>query len=162
MFRAFLFIPLIILTLAGCYSGTRPPHIGSPAPDFTAQDAEHKVTLSSLRGKVVVLNFWASWCPPCVEETPSLVKMQHRLQDKGVVVLGISWDSDDDAYHRFLKNHAIDFLTVRDDAQNGGKLYGTVKIPETYIIDRQGIVRRKFISAVDWSEPEVMDFLSKL
>src|SRR5262249_50288741 len=72
--RAFLGVSLLSLTLTGCYSGTKPPHIGAPAPDFTAQDSEHKVTLSSLRGKVVVLNFWASWCPPCVEETPSLVR----------------------------------------------------------------------------------------
>lgn len=160
--RAFACVLALILTLPACYSGTKPGHIGAPAPDFTAQDGEHKLTLSDFRGKVVVLNFWASWCPPCVEETPSLVRMQHRLQDKGIVVIGVSWDSDADAYHKFLKDHGIDFLTVRDDPQKSGKLYGTIKIPETYIIDRQGIVRRKFISSVDWSEPEITDFLSKL
>jgi cytochrome c biogenesis protein CcmG, thiol:disulfide interchange protein DsbE len=153
---------LLSSVLSGCYSGTRPPRIGQAAADFTVQDGEHKIALSDFRGKVVVLNFWASWCPPCVEETPSLVKMQHRLQEKGVVVIGISWDVDSEAYHNFLKSHGIDFLTVRDDAQNTGKVYGTVKIPETYIIDRKGIVRRKFISSVDWNEPDVVDFLSKL
>ena len=160
MRRALVFIGL--LTLAGCYSGTRPPHIGTPAPDFTVQDPERTVTLSQLRGKVVVLNFWATYCPPCVEETPSLVQLQQRLKDKGVVVVGISWDSDGGAYHQFLKDYKIDFLTVRDAGANSGKLYGTYKIPETYIIDRHGILRRKFVSAVDWSEPEIVDFLSKL
>lgn len=126
------------------------------------QDSERTVTLSKLRGQVVVLNFWASYCPPCIEETPSLVDLQHRFKDKGIVVLGVSWDTDEEAYHNFLKVHHIDFLTVRDTDQKSATLYGTSKIPETYIIDRNGIVRRKFISAVDWSQPEVVDFLSKL
>jgi len=160
--KASLGLGLITLFLTGCYSGTHPPHIGSPAPDFTVQDADRKVSLKDLRGQVVVLNFWASWCPPCVEETPSLVQLQKRLKDKGITVVGVSWDSDDEAYHQFLKAHKIDFLTVRDADQKSSSLYGTVKIPETYIIDRKGIVRRKFISSVDWSEPEVLDFLSKL
>jgi cytochrome c biogenesis protein CcmG/thiol:disulfide interchange protein DsbE len=110
----------------------------------------------------VVLNFWASWCPPCVDETPSLVQLQQRLKDKGVVVLGVSWDEDPSAYYKFLKDHNIDFLTVRDPAQNSSRLYGTVKIPETYIIDRKGIVRRKFISDVDWMRPDIIKYLSQL
>ena len=161
MRRCFTFLGLLIL-LVGCYSGTRPPHIGNAAPDFTVQDSESKVTLSELRGKIVVLNFWASYCPPCVEETPSLVSLQRRLKDKGVTVVGISWDEDSEAYHHFLKDHNIDFLTVRDAEQKSSRLYGTLKIPETYIIDRKGIVRRKFVSAVDWSQPEILDFLNKL
>jgi cytochrome c biogenesis protein CcmG/thiol:disulfide interchange protein DsbE len=160
--RVSVLIGLSFILLAGCYSGSRPPHIGSPAPNFTAQDSERKFTLSDFRGKVVVLNFWASWCPPCIEETPSLVQLQHRMKDKGVTVVGVSWDDDSDAYHQFIKEHQIDFLTVRDAAQKSGKLYGTLKIPETYIIDRNGIIRRKFISSVDWSEPEIVDFLNKL
>ena len=157
----FIFLGLLV-PLFGCYSGTRPPHIGNAAPDFTVQDSENKVTLSELRGKIVVLNFWASYCPPCVEETPSLVSLQRRLKDKGVTVVGISWDEDSEAYHHFLKDHNIDFLTVRDAEQKSSRLYGTLKIPETYIIDRKGIVRRKFVSAVDWSQPEILDFLNKL
>lgn len=162
MRRASLTTGLLTLLLTSCYSGSRPAHIGSPAPDFTIQDSEHKVTLSDFRGQVVVLNFWASWCPPCVEETPSLVQLQNRMKDKGVRVVGVSWDEDSGAYHDFLKAHQIDFLTVRDAAERTGSLYGTIKIPETYIIDRKGIVRRKFVSSVDWNEPEIVDFLSKL
>jgi cytochrome c biogenesis protein CcmG/thiol:disulfide interchange protein DsbE len=160
--RAAALIALIMLGLAGCYSGSRPPRIGAAAPNFTVEDSDRKVTLSDFRGQVVVLNFWATYCPPCIEETPSLVRLQRRLKDRGVVVVGVSWDADSDAYHQFLEKQKIDFLTVRDADQKSSRLYGTLKIPETYIIDRNGIVRRKFISSVDWSEPEILDFLNKL
>ena len=85
---------LLLLALSGCYSGTRPPRIGSNAPDFTVQDAQSKITLSQYRGQVVVLNFWATWCAPCVEELPSLVEMQRRMKAKGVTVLAVSVDVD--------------------------------------------------------------------
>ena len=156
------FLAILTLLLAGCYSNSRPSHVGAVAPDFTVQDSDRKVTLSDFRGKVVVLNFWATYCPPCIEETPSLVQLQQRLKDKGVTVVGVSWDVDEQAYYKFLKEHNIDYLTVRDADQKSSGLYGTIKIPETYIIDRNGIVRRKFISAVDWNQPEILDFLSKL
>jgi cytochrome c biogenesis protein CcmG, thiol:disulfide interchange protein DsbE len=152
----------ILLLLCGCYGGSRPPRIGSAAPEFVVQDADRKVDLRDLRGKTVVLNFWATWCPPCVEEMPSLVQLQQRLGNKGITVVGVSIDVDADAYHKFLKDYKVDFLTVRDADQKSNRLYGTFKFPETYIIDRNGIVRRKFIGAVDWSSPEIVDFLTKV
>jgi cytochrome c biogenesis protein CcmG, thiol:disulfide interchange protein DsbE len=160
--RASVLLAILALLLSACYRGSRPPRIGTAAPDFTIQDADRKVVLSELRGKVVVLNFWATWCGPCVEEMPSLVQLQQRFKDKGITVLGVSIDVDGDAYHKFLKDYKIDFPTVRDPDQKTSGLYGSFKWPETYIIDRDGIVRRKFIGAVDWSQPEVVDFLSKL
>jgi cytochrome c biogenesis protein CcmG/thiol:disulfide interchange protein DsbE len=153
---------VLLLGLTGCYSGSRPAHIGSSAPDFTVQDGDRKVTLSQLRGQVVVLNFWATWCPPCIEETPSLVVMQERLKAKGVTVLAVSVDADESAYRHFLKDHGVNLLTVRDPDQKSSGLYGTFKFPETYVIDRNGVMRRKFIGAVDWTEPEITDFLSRL
>ena len=159
---AFPLLSLCLLFLGGCYSSSRPPRIGTPAPDFTVQDSDRKVTLSELQGKVVVLNFWATWCPPCIEEMPSLVEMQRRMKDKGITVLAVSLDESDSAYHRFVADRRIDLLTVRDDRQKSNALYGTFKFPETYIIDRKGIVRRKFIGSVDWNQPEVVEFLSKL
>jgi cytochrome c biogenesis protein CcmG, thiol:disulfide interchange protein DsbE len=159
---ASLIVLFSLLLLVGCYSGSRPPRIGSPAPDFTVQDADRSVTLSQLKGKVVVLNFWATWCPPCIEEMPSLVTMQQRMKDRGITVLAVSIDDDNDAYHRFLKEHKVDLLTVRDSAKKAPSLYGTFKWPETYIIDRNGVVRRKFIGAVDWNSREVSDFLTHL
>jgi cytochrome c biogenesis protein CcmG, thiol:disulfide interchange protein DsbE len=155
-------LSLLLVILAGCYSGSRPPRIGTSAPDFTVQDADRQITLSKLRGQIVVLNFWATWCPPCVEETPSLLEMQRRMKDRGVVVLAISLDADDAAYHRFLKEHNVDLLTVRDNDQKSNNLYGTFRFPETYVIDRNGVLRRKFIGPVDWNSPDITQFLSRL
>ena len=149
---------VFLLALAGCYSNSRPSRIGSNAPDFTVEN----VTLSGLHGQIVVLNFWATWCAPCVEEVPSLVEMQRRMKGKGVTVLAVSVDADEGAYQRFVKNHNVNLLTVRDPDQKSNSLYGTSVFPETFIIDRNGVVRRKFIGAVDWTEPEITDYLSKL
>ena len=156
-----LILPLLA-ALSACYSGSRPPHIGSAAPDFTVQDSDRSLKLSDFRGQIVVLNFWATWCPPCVEEMPSLVEMQRRMQAKGITVVAISVDVDQGAYNQFLKDHYVNLLTVRDPDQNSNRLYGTFKFPETYIIDRSGVMRRKFIGAIDWTAPDITDFLSKL
>ncbi len=148
--------------LAGCSRSPKPPLVGNPAPDFTVTDADRTVSLKDLRGKVVVLNFWATWCPPCVDEMPSLVQMQKQLKDRGVTVLAVSVDDDSRQYHSFLEKYKVDLLTVRDPRQRSNELYGTFKYPETYIIDRQGVLRRKFIGPVDWTKPDVVDYLSKL
>jgi cytochrome c biogenesis protein CcmG/thiol:disulfide interchange protein DsbE len=153
---------LSLLALSGCYSNSRPSRIGSAAPDFTVRDSDRAVTLSQFKGQVVVLNFWATWCPPCIEEMPSLVQMQQRMQAKGVTVLAVSVDADDGNYRRFLREHNVSLLTIRDPDQKSNALYGTFKFPETYIIDRNGVVRRKFIGAVDWTEPDVIEYLGKL
>jgi len=157
-----IIILLATFALSGCWSGTRPSRIGAAAPDFTVHDSERTVTLSQLKGQVVVLNFWATWCPPCIEEMPSLVQMQQRMKAKGVTVLAVSVDADEKQYRRFLREHNVNLLSVRDADQKSNELYGTFKFPETYVIDRNGVVRRKFIGAVDWTEPEVIDFLGKL
>jgi peroxiredoxin len=153
---------LAMLALVGCYGGSRPKHIGDVAPDFTLQDSDRKITLSDFRGQVVVLNIWASWCPPCVEETPALIAMQQKLKDRGVTIVAVSIDEDADAYHRFVKEHGINFVTVRDPDRKTANLYGTFGWPETYIIDRKGVIRRKFIGAADWTSPEIIGFLTNL
>ena len=161
MRRALLFLCLFTL-LAGCSRGPKPPLIGNLAPDFTVTDADRTVALKDLRGKVVVLNFWATWCPPCVDEMPSLVQMQKQLKERGVTVLAVSLDDDARQYRTFLEKNKVDLLTVRDPRQKSNELYGTFKFPETYIIDRQGVLRRKFIGPVDWTKPDVLDYLQKL
>jgi peroxiredoxin len=154
---------LVALTIgfSGCYSGSRPPGINRTAPDFSVSDGEHRVALSDFKGKVVVLNFWATWCPPCVEEMPSLIAMQGRLKNK-VTVVAVSVDVDGDAYRQFIKQHNVNLVTVRDADQRSNALYGTFKFPETYVIDRQGTIRRKFIGAVDWNDPEIESYLRGL
>jgi cytochrome c biogenesis protein CcmG, thiol:disulfide interchange protein DsbE len=166
---ATFFLLLLTIGLSGCYHGSKPSSIGTPALDFTITDSDRSVTLSQLRGKIVVLNFWASWCPPCVEEMPSLVQMQKMVQSKGVIVLAVSEDDDADAYHKFLKEHGVDLLTVREPVERNdtgvtagvASRYGTFKFPETYIIDRNGIIQRKFIGGIDFSQPEVVEYLSR-
>ena len=147
--------------MAGCYSGSRPPRIGSEAPDFTVTDNNRTVTLSQFKGKPVVLNFWATWCPPCVEEMPSLVQLQERTRDK-VTVIAVSLDVDDSAFQRFLKDHKLNMVTVRDADQKSNSLYGTYKFPETYIIDSKGIIRRKFVGPVNWNDPQIEQYLRDL
>ncbi len=91
-----------------------------------------------------------------------MVRMQARMKDKGVVVLAVSIDADDDAYHKFLKEYNVNMVTVRDEAKKASTLYGTFGWPETYVIDRTGVIRRKFIGPVDWNSPEITDYLGKL
>jgi peroxiredoxin len=155
---AFAFVVLVLL--ASCNSG-RPPRINEAAPNFTVADAQRSVTLDQFRGKPVVLNFWASWCAPCVEEMPSLVQLQKIMGNK-VTILAVSEDADDKAYQQFVRDHNVDLLTVRDPKQNANVLYGTFKFPETYIIDKDGIIRRKFIGATDWTAPDIVEYLNKL
>ena len=162
MRHTLVLLGVVTLLLTGCYRGTRPPNVGAAAPDFTVQDSDRRVSLNELRGRVVVLNFWATWCPPCVDEMPSLVQMQQRMKGKGVEVLAVSVDADQSAYHDFLKAYNVDLLTVRDPNQKSNNLYGTFRFPETYIIDRQGVLRRKFVGPIDWGQAEIVDYLAKL
>ncbi len=152
---------LVCLFLLVACNSNRPPKIGEPAPNFTLTDSERTVSLAQLHGKPVVLNFWATWCPPCVEEMPSLVQLQKAMGDK-VTILAVSEDADDAAYKQFVRDHNIDLLTVRDPKNMANTLYGTFKFPETYVIDKDGVIRRKFIGAADWTSPEMVDYLNKL
>jgi len=86
--------------------------------------------------------------------------MQHQLPQ--VKVVAISMDEDAAAYQHFLEQHHVDFLSLRDPSQHVNAMYGTVQIPETYVIDRQGVLRRKFVSAQNWTSPEILEYLSKL
>jgi peroxiredoxin len=88
------------------------------------------------------------------------VELQRRMPQ--VTVIAISSDEDADAYRKFLVDNHVDFVTVRDSSGRVPKLYGTIKIPETYVIDRQGVLRRKFVSAQNWTSPEILDYLGKL
>jgi len=159
------FVPFVAVAglsvLISCNSG-HPPRIGSTAPDFKITDSQRTVELGQLRGKPVLLNFWATWCPPCVEEMPSLVQLQKQLGGK-VTILAVSEDADEGAYKQFVRDHNVDLLTVRD---TGGlktsEIYGTFKYPETYVIDRDGKIVRKFIGATDWTSPDIVDYLNKL
>ena len=151
---------LCLLAFVSCNTGSHPPRIGAAAPGFTITDSQHTVSLEQLRGKPVLLNFWATWCPPCIEEMPSLLQLHKQMGDK-ITILAVSEDADDAAYKQFIHDHNVDLLTVRD-TQHRNEIYGTFKYPETYVIDRNGKIVRKFISAVNWTSPDIVDYLSKL
>jgi cytochrome c biogenesis protein CcmG, thiol:disulfide interchange protein DsbE len=128
---------------------------GKTAEDIPLNIDGKATKLSEMRGKVVVLNFWATWCPPCVEETPGLVQLQQRIAARNGVVLGVSVDEDDSAYRKFLQDHGINYPTSRDASKKSAIDYGTVMYPETYIIDRKGKIVRKIIGPQDWNSPEM-------
>lgn len=131
-----------------------------PAPDFSIADGTSSIQLNKYRGKVVLLNFWATWCPPCLEETPSLLEF-HR-QHPEYPILAVSVDEDEGAYRRFLFQRHFDLITVRDPEETVAHKYGVTGWPETFVIDRQGRIRRRFISAQDWTDPQIIRYLKTL
>jgi thiol-disulfide isomerase/thioredoxin len=156
-----VFALISIFLIGACRRGSEPARIGTSAPDFSITDSDRTVRLSQFRGKPVVLNFWATWCPPCVEEMPSLVALQKEMGDK-LIILAVSTDHDESAYRKFTQKNTPGLITVRDAKNSSNALYGTFAFPETYIIDRQGVIRRKFIGAVNWTSPEIVDYLRKM
>ena len=130
--------------------------IGDQAPNFELSGG---VRLTDYSGKLVLLNFWATWCPPCVAEVPSLNNLYERFRDEGFVVLAISVDEEEDVYKRFLERFGVTFPTVRDPERKVSVRYGTMKYPESYLINRQGIVIRKYINAQDWEHPEIVNYV---
>jgi peroxiredoxin len=144
----------------GCDRGQHPERVNKVAPQFSINDGSQSADLSKLKGKVVLLNFWGSRCAPCIEELPTLMELHRRMPE--VAIVAISMDDDPEAYQRFITKNHIDLLTIRDPTLRIQTMYGTAQIPETYVIDRQGMLRRKFVSAQNWTSPEIMDYLSRL
>jgi peroxiredoxin len=156
--KLILLLPLAVLP--ACDRGAHPAQTGQVAPDFTVSDGTSSIHLANYRGKVVLLNFWATWCEPCIIEMPSLLDLHHDQPE--LAVLAVSIDEDPFAYSRFIERRHVDLITVRDPGQTAAKLYHSEAWPETYVIDRQGVIRRKFIGAQDWSSPEVRAYLKGL
>ena len=156
----FVLAVFLLVTVPGCDRGAHPGNAGKPAPDFTVSDGKSSIHLANYRGQVVLLNFWATWCPPCVQEMPGLIELHHDRPD--LAILAVSIDEDEDAYTHYIERRHVDLITVRDPDQTAAKLYHTDGWPETYIIDRQGIIRRKIVGDPDWSNPELRAYLKTL
>jgi len=136
---------------------------GDRAPDFNVRADSGKVlTAHDFGGKLLILNFWATWCQPCVSEVPSLNTLQRELGPDGVVVLGISEDKDPQAYQQFLQRFNVSYQTARDPSAATKTEYGTVQIPETYIIDTKGKVVEKVVSDADWASPRMIEHVKSL
>jgi len=131
--------------------------VGDRAPDFKiVTDGGRSITRSNFGGRLLVLNFWATWCPPCIEEMPSLNEFQRRLASQGVVVLGVSVDKSEKVYREFLRKANVSFQTARDPEADISAEYGTFKFPETYVIDSKGRVVQKHIGARNWSDEQLL------
>jgi cytochrome c biogenesis protein CcmG/thiol:disulfide interchange protein DsbE len=145
------------------YRQGEPSLRGRKPKDFELTLNGKPTRLSELRGKVVLVNFWATWCPPCVDEAPSLNALQRRIAPLGGTVVGVSVDEDQSAYEEFLKTYGISFPTYRDPAKGQlAKDYGTTMYPETYVIGRNGRFDRKIVGPQDWTSPELTAYLDTL
>jgi peroxiredoxin len=156
----FLVVMALALALGSCRN-SEPAAIGTTAPDFTVSDGTRNITLSQLRGKNVLVVFWATWCPPCVQETPSLVALQQQMGGK-VTIFAVSMDEDEAAYKNFTAKHMPGILTARDADHKSSSAYGTFAYPESFLIDPKGKIVRKFIGPAEWTSPEMVEYFNKL
>jgi len=121
---------------------SRPPVVGSPAPEIALKDLRgQEVRLSDLHGKIVLLNFWATWCKPCKEEMPAMQASYDKLRDQGFVVLAVNELEDAARVAEHIRTHGHTFLVVMDHDNRVANRYGVVGLPASFLIDRQGIVR---------------------
>lgn len=143
--------------------------IGSKVPDFTALAEDgSQFELASMRGKVVLLNFWATYCHACTEEMPSLNSLASKFHSDSFQIIGISLDGVAKlawpAISEYRKIIPINFPVVLDESGAVADKYGTYMIPESYLIDTQGVLIRKMAGAVEWDNPliikEITDLLS--
>lgn len=153
----FLFIACALgLSVASCNKNPG-PQVGEPVPDFELPDLDGKARrLADFRGKVVVLNYWATWCPPCVDEMPSLEKLHRSLAERGLAVVAISVDERFSDIVDFVKSYGVTFTILHDNGRKVARSYQSFKYPETYIIDRDGRLQSKVIGPRDWVAPSVI------
>ena len=135
--------------------------LGAPAPDFRLVSIDgREVSLSDFKGKVVLLNFWATWCSPCKEEIPSLNSLYSMLHSQGLVILAVSEDNRGlDAVKPFVERYGIIFPVLLDPSRKVGSLYSIGGVPETFLIDRDGIIRYKFVGPKNWTSPSIVSFI---
>ena len=137
---------------------------GAVAPDFSLKDLSgHDLRLSDLKGKVVLLNFWATWCPPCREEVPSLVSLNAQMTGKNFQMVTASIDEGGkEAIQEFFKTTGVTLPVLLDTERTVSKLYGTTGVPETFVIDKKGVIVKKVVGGMNWSDATVIKFLDDL
>ena len=165
--RILLGLVLVLgVSLAWVVSGTLNDgivRIGDTAPDFkVVTETGRTITPANFGGKLLVLNFWASWCQPCLQEVPSLEVFQRQFAPEGVVVLGVSVDKNEKLYRRFLEQFPVTFQVARDPSWDIAANYGTFQLPESYIIDSSGKVVQKVIAAQNWMNPDFVQSIKKM
>jgi peroxiredoxin len=134
--------------------------IGQEAPAFTLNDLEDKpISLKDYKGKVMLVNFWATWCPPCKDEIPSLNQLHKKYDGKDFIVLGISTDDSKKDIIKFIKEHKVDFVIPHDRDGKIMREYKVFSLPTSFLIDKQGKIVEKFLGPHDWVDK---DFLKKI
>jgi len=144
-------VSLIILTcvllVAGC-SAPSVARVGEPAPDFQLENLDgQSISLSDFRGKTVLLNFWTTWCPPCVSEMPYLQQVYEEWSEKGLAVLAINIGENPTEVKGFLQAHNLSLPVLLDTKENAARKYNITGIPTSFFIDSDGIIRVKIIGA---------------
>ena len=160
-------IGVVILFAMPSYRQGEASIAGTTARDFPMEYEGKPAHLSDLKGKVVVLNFWATWCPPCVEETPALNRLHNYVKSRNGVVYGVAADQYDADIEKFRREQGVVFPTYRDPLTRDNhspiaQSYGTSMYPETYVIDRNGKIARKFVGYQQWDSPEMLAFFDSL
>lgn len=158
-------IILLQLNKSGIRFTSRPTvKIGAPAPDFTFADLNGSmVRLSDYRGKIVLVNIWATWCPPCIDEMPSMQKLYQEFKDSDFEILAVSVDAHGaKVVAPFMQKHNLTFPALLDAEATIKEAYGATGVPESFIIDRDGILIRKIIGPLDWASPEILRYFRNL
>jgi peroxiredoxin len=155
----------LLLAVPGCNKEQKQapaPLAGNPAPDFTVRDLDgREVRLADLRGKVVVLNFWATWCPPCREEIPSMMQLNKAMAGKPYRMLALSIDDGGKkAVEDYFAQSGTKLPAFLDPGQAIGNQYGITGVPETFVIDKKGVIVKKVVGGIEWNSPEVIKFFS--
>jgi len=136
---------------------------GGPVPGFALPALSGGISdLGSLRGRVVLVNFWATWCPPCVEEMPSLERLQEALGPEGLVVVGVSVDRDEKAVQDFVRRFGVRFPILRDPEAHAAAAWRTTGYPETFVVSREGTLLRRFVGPAQWDTPEALGYFRSL
>lgn len=140
--------------------------VGECAPNFTLKSVDGKTyQLNQLRGRVVLVNFWATWCKPCIVEMPSMQKAYKQLRKNNVEMLAISIDTNENEIQGFLKNQLqqhLDFPIFFDKDKAVSTLFGTYQVPETYVIDKTGRITDKVLGIREWDESMTTNYLKLL
>lgn len=140
----------------------RTVHAGDRAPAFQVSTTTgSSISNGSFGGELLLINFWATWCPPCIEEMPSLEQFYKTYANRGIVVLGVNVDRSEQTYRQFMEHSGITFPNAFDPKADISGRFGTYKYPETYLINREGRVVEKFVGPETWTSPEVVARIEK-
>ena len=152
----------LFLLITGCQREAVGPGIelDRPAPDFTLTDTRGKIwSLAELRGRVVFVNFWASWCQPCLQEMPSMQELNVFLPEDKFIMLSILFNDAPSFADNIAARLNLTFPILVDPENMAASEYGLTGVPETYIIDKQGVLRKKFIGPVEWNSEDARQMI---